>query len=353
MQLARVLCQVWAPVLDGVPRYLFLDEPVSSLDIRHQLMIMDVARRFADSGGGVIAILHDLNLAAMYADTILAIRRGRVAGFGTPSEILTDALISDVFECPMRVGQLPTPGHALRPAPIRRSRQRHGPSQQGCLMTSVFKPALFACLAFCTPVLAQETAPKTALTLELNALQPAEAGCRVTFLATNALGAPLDRAAVEVAMFNTDGAIDRIVTLDFKSLAQGKTKVLQFELADLTCDTLGRLLVNDITACEGIGIVPTACLDNAGHHQPPRHRLRHLRTDHARDPGSRFFHAGAVLQADWVVKSVMIGLLVASVWCWAIIANRLAAYARARARNGPLRQGLRLRQAAIRFAPRL
>ena len=70
VQLARVLCQVWAPVLDGRPRYLFLDEPVSSLDIKHQLMIMNIARDFAKRGGGVVAILHDLNLTAMYADRV-------------------------------------------------------------------------------------------------------------------------------------------------------------------------------------------------------------------------------------------------------------------------------------------
>lgn len=107
VQLARVICQVWLPVLDGVPRFLFLDEPVSSLDIKHQLMIMDVARQFAAAGGGVIAILHDLNLAAMYADQIVAIRKGSVAGRGTPAEVLTDALIAQVFDCPMRVGALP------------------------------------------------------------------------------------------------------------------------------------------------------------------------------------------------------------------------------------------------------
>lgn len=108
VQLARVICQVWLPVLDGVPRFLFLDEPVSSLDIKHQLMIMDVARQFAASGGGVIAILHDLNLAAMYADQIVAIRKGTLAGCGTPAEVLTDTLIAQVFDCPMRVGALPT-----------------------------------------------------------------------------------------------------------------------------------------------------------------------------------------------------------------------------------------------------
>lgn len=110
VQLARVLCQVWTPVLDGAPRYLFLDEPVSSLDVKHQLMIMDAARRYADAGGGVIAILHDLNLAAMYADSILALRDGQVAGFGTPEEVLTDAVIAEVFDCPLRVGRTPPAG---------------------------------------------------------------------------------------------------------------------------------------------------------------------------------------------------------------------------------------------------
>jgi hypothetical protein len=129
-------------------------------------------------------------------------------------------------------------------------------------MTSLIKTTLFALLAASAPVMAQETAPEPALTLELNALQPAETGCRVTFLATNGLGAPLDRAAAEVALFDTDGGIARIVTLDFKALAEGKTKVLQFELADLACDGLGRMLINDITACEGEGLDPAACLDH-------------------------------------------------------------------------------------------
>lgn len=110
VQLARVLAQIWVPVLDGVPRYLFLDEPVSSLDIKHQLLIMDVARQFANSGGGVIAILHDLNLAAIYADQIIALRDGRLHGCGTPRDILTDQLIAEVFDCPMRVGRVP-PSH--------------------------------------------------------------------------------------------------------------------------------------------------------------------------------------------------------------------------------------------------
>ncbi|WEK06464.1 MAG: hypothetical protein P0Y65_09555 [Candidatus Devosia phytovorans] len=128
------------------------------------------------------------------------------------------------------------------------------------------KNALAIIFALCcaSPAIAQDTpvAPENAaaFTLELNALHPAAAGCRVTFLATNELGSQLDRASVEMALFDSAGTIDRIVTLDFRALSQGKTKVLQFELAGLDCDNVGRVLINDITACEGPDLVATACL---------------------------------------------------------------------------------------------
>jgi iron complex transport system ATP-binding protein len=110
VQLARVLCQVWAPVLEGSPRYLLLDEPVSNLDIKHQLAIMNIAREFTRRGGGVVAILHDLNLTAMYADRIYVLHRGRLAAAGSPREVLSDDLISSVFECRLKVGALPKEG---------------------------------------------------------------------------------------------------------------------------------------------------------------------------------------------------------------------------------------------------
>lgn len=107
VQLARVLCQVWAPVFEGEPRYLFLDEPVSSLDIKHQLTIMNIARDFAARGGGVVAILHDLNLTAMFADRVFVMHRGQLAAAGAPQDVLNDELISTVFECRMKVSVLP------------------------------------------------------------------------------------------------------------------------------------------------------------------------------------------------------------------------------------------------------
>ena len=110
VQLARVLCQVWEPVLDGVPRFLFLDEPVSSLDVRHQLVIMNIARDFARRGGGVVAILHDLNLTGMFADEVAVMHRGRLAAFGAPDAVLRNELLEDVFECPLRIGVTPPDG---------------------------------------------------------------------------------------------------------------------------------------------------------------------------------------------------------------------------------------------------
>jgi iron complex transport system ATP-binding protein len=107
VQLARVLCQVWAPVLEGTPRYLLLDEPVSSLDIKHQLIIMKIARDFASRGGGVIAILHDLNLTAMFADNVLVMHKGRGTVSGSPRDVMRDELLEKVFDCSLKVGALP------------------------------------------------------------------------------------------------------------------------------------------------------------------------------------------------------------------------------------------------------
>lgn len=110
VQLARVLCQVWKPVVDGKPRYLFLDEPISSLDIKHQITVMEIARDFAAAGGGVIAILHDLNLTAMFADSIAVMHKGRLDTIGTPQDALTDDRLERVYECTLRVGVQPAQG---------------------------------------------------------------------------------------------------------------------------------------------------------------------------------------------------------------------------------------------------
>jgi iron complex transport system ATP-binding protein len=109
-QLARVLVQIWDPVFEGRPRFLFLDEPVSALDIGHQLMIMHLARDFAEAGGGVIAIMHDLNLTSMFADQVTLLGEGRVRASGPPEDVLTDHALSTCYGCPLRTNTAPTTG---------------------------------------------------------------------------------------------------------------------------------------------------------------------------------------------------------------------------------------------------
>jgi len=110
VHLARVLCQIGEPVEEGRPQYLFLDEPTSSLDIRHQMATLDIARDFAHRGGGVLAILHDLNFAAAFADHVIVIHDGRVFAEGTPAEVINDRLLAEVFGVPLRVGETPPYG---------------------------------------------------------------------------------------------------------------------------------------------------------------------------------------------------------------------------------------------------
>lgn len=107
VQLARVLTQVWEPVVDGSPRWLILDEPVASLDIGHQFTVMDLARRYAGAGGGVVAVMHDLNLTAMFADHVVLMQAGRIAAKGTPAEVLTDRTLAEVYGCPVPVNTTP------------------------------------------------------------------------------------------------------------------------------------------------------------------------------------------------------------------------------------------------------
>ena len=110
VQLARVLAQVWEPMAEGTPRWLILDEPVASLDIGHQFTVMDLARSYAARGGGVVAVMHDLNLTAMFADRITLIHAGTVAAAGTPQEVLTNHTLQHVYGCPVPVNTAPPPG---------------------------------------------------------------------------------------------------------------------------------------------------------------------------------------------------------------------------------------------------
>ncbi len=95
VQIARVLAQIW-DLSEGT--CLFLDEPLTSLDLAHQLMLMQLLKALADRGLCISVVLHDLNLAMRFADLIALLdKSGKLVGFGAPSDVLTPSAIQAVF----------------------------------------------------------------------------------------------------------------------------------------------------------------------------------------------------------------------------------------------------------------
>jgi iron complex transport system ATP-binding protein len=109
VHLARVLCQAWAGRPDG-SALLLLDEPVSNLDIRHQLETLEAVSRHVAGGGGALMILHDINLAALYADRLVMMAEGRIIREGAPAAILDRTAIRDVYDVDMPVAVAPESG---------------------------------------------------------------------------------------------------------------------------------------------------------------------------------------------------------------------------------------------------
>ncbi len=104
VHMARVLAQTWEP--DPVHgRFLLLDEPTSALDLKHQHAILRLARNFAAKQSAVLVVLHDLNLAAQYADRVLLLNHARQVSIGTPLETLIPHRIREVFEVEVSIFQ--------------------------------------------------------------------------------------------------------------------------------------------------------------------------------------------------------------------------------------------------------
>ena len=103
VQLARALAQLWRPAGDTAPRYLLLDEPTAALDLRHRQVALQVARDLSRQGVGVLAVLHDLNLAARFADQVVLLRRGRAQQSGPTQQTLTSAALEACFDVPVEV----------------------------------------------------------------------------------------------------------------------------------------------------------------------------------------------------------------------------------------------------------
>lgn len=103
--LARVLAQETPALL--------LDEPTAALDIRHQHLVLGIARNLARAGAAVIIVLHDLNLAAVYADQLILLSEGALSARGCPHDVLTVERLRNVFACPVAVV-----GHPVHDCPL-------------------------------------------------------------------------------------------------------------------------------------------------------------------------------------------------------------------------------------------
>ncbi|MCU1407448.1 MAG: heme transporter ATP-binding protein [Glaciihabitans sp.] len=102
---------------------MMLDEPTASLDIRHQERLMQQLSDHAAAGGSAIVVLHDLNLAAAYAQRIVLLEAGSIRADGPPAEALSPELLSDVYRYPLAIHQVEGVDHRIiqprRPTPTR------------------------------------------------------------------------------------------------------------------------------------------------------------------------------------------------------------------------------------------
>lgn len=105
VRIARALAQE--------PRALALDEPTSSLDIRHEMTILRLLRDLADRGTTVMLITHNLNMAARFADRILLLDGGRTAAEGSVREVMRAEVLERVYRWPVAVGEDPATGAPL------------------------------------------------------------------------------------------------------------------------------------------------------------------------------------------------------------------------------------------------
>ena len=101
VQLARVMAQVWET--KSYPRYILLDEPTSSLDIAQQQLIVNLVKQACERNIGVLAIVHDLNQVAQFADKLYFLKEGSIVAQGNPKEVFTKSIIEETFCCRVNV----------------------------------------------------------------------------------------------------------------------------------------------------------------------------------------------------------------------------------------------------------
>ena len=119
--------------------------------------------------------------------------------------------------------------------------------------------AVFATFTVAFPTFAQTTGN---IELELNTATDEGSGCRLTYVATNATSVGLEKSSYEVAVYDTEGIVKRLLVLEFGWLPSSKTRVVQFDLPDQSCGTISRISVNGPVECNSAQGEQTICRDN-------------------------------------------------------------------------------------------
>ncbi|WP_414898306.1 hypothetical protein [Rhodovulum sp. YEN HP10] len=102
------------------------------------------------------------------------------------------------------------------------------------------------------------------LSIELNAVAPAETGCLISFLARNGHETGIDRAVFETVLIDRQGQVDRLSLFDFGTLPAGRPRMRQFSVPGLDCGDLGQILINGATTCEAGALGEAACTEGLG-----------------------------------------------------------------------------------------
>jgi iron complex transport system ATP-binding protein len=101
---ARVMAQIWEQPEDKY-RYLLLDEPIASLDLNYQHEFLKITKEVAKLNTVTIAVIHDINLALQYADSVLVINKGKVVAAGNPQEVITAKTLWEIYNINCRLVQ--------------------------------------------------------------------------------------------------------------------------------------------------------------------------------------------------------------------------------------------------------
>jgi len=102
---ARGQMQIWRSADDSKPRWFLLDEPTANLDVAHGITMLEALRRRSRLGDGVLVVLHDLDLAARFADRIVLLAEGKMTAEGPPAAVMTTDRLSETYRAPIHVEQ--------------------------------------------------------------------------------------------------------------------------------------------------------------------------------------------------------------------------------------------------------